>query len=185
MQYFSESITPVNLGMTIHRKGKSGRELSINHYKNVCRGTSFSIHVLEKLERDGFINGQPDFAVQKLRLQREDYWMKKLHTIYRYGFNERAKNSNLENPTGKLFLPLPIFGNRRENLEKRHVNESTKFDTTDTLLTYIETFAPKTRSDNFPRTVEGMKRKDLRKVASNKMDELKKHVIILRKGGES
>ena len=105
--------------------------------------------------------------------------------IYPYGFNERAKNSNLENPTGKLFLPLPVFGNRRENLEKRHVNESTKFDTTDTLFAYIETFPPKTRSDNFRRTVERMKRKDLRKGASNTIDELKKHVMILRKGGES
>ena len=59
--------------MTIHRKGTSGRELSIKHYKNVCRGTSFSIHILEKLEGDGFINGQRDFAAQKLRLQREGY----------------------------------------------------------------------------------------------------------------
>ena len=38
IQYVSESITPVNLRMNVHRKGKSGCEHSINHYKNICKG---------------------------------------------------------------------------------------------------------------------------------------------------
>ena len=118
---------------------------------------------VEKLEGDGFINGQQDFAVQELRLQR-DYWIKKLCTIYPYGLNERAKNSNLEQPTGKL-LSLPRVGNRQENLEKRRANEPTKFDTTDTLSAHTATFAPKTRSDNFRRILG-----DLRKLASNATD---------------
>ena len=84
--------------------------------------------------------------MQKLRLQREDYWVKKLRTIYPYGLNERAKNSNLEQPTGKIFPPLPRFGNRRENVEKIRVNEPTKFYTTDTLLAYIAEVPPKTWS---------------------------------------
>ena len=118
--------------MNIHRKSKSGCEPSINHYKNACKDPSFSIQILEKLEGNGFINGQRDFAVQKLRLQREYYWMKKLCTIYPYRFNERAKHSNLEQPTDKLFLRLPRYRheNRNENLEKRLVNEPTKFDIT-------------------------------------------------------
>ena len=130
-------------------------------------------YILEKLEGDGFINGQRDFAVQKLRLQREDYLIKKLRTVYPYGLDERAKNSNREKPTGKLFPPLPRFRDRCENLEKRCVNEPTKFDTIDTLLAHIATFTPKSRSDNFRRILEGMKRKDLRKLASNATDELK------------
>ena len=111
--------------------------------------------------------------MQKLRLQREDYWMKKLRTIYPYGLNERAKNFNLEQPNGKLFSPLTKFINRRENLEKRRVNEPTKFDKTDTLLAHIATFPQKNRSDNFRRILEGTKRKDLRKLASNATEELK------------
>ena len=93
--------------------------------------------------------------------------MKKPRTIYPYVLNERAKNSDLEQPTAKLFPTLPRFNNRCENLEKRRVNEPTKFNTTDTILTHIATFPPKTRSDNFGRKLEGMKRKDLRKIASN------------------
>ena len=37
IQYVGESITPVNLRMNVHRKGKSGCEISINHYRNVCK----------------------------------------------------------------------------------------------------------------------------------------------------
>ena len=39
-------------------RGISGGEISISLYKNVCKGASFSIHILEKIEGDGFINGQ-------------------------------------------------------------------------------------------------------------------------------
>ena len=79
--------------------------------------------------------------------------MKKLCTIYPYRFNERAKHSNLEQPTGKLFLRLPRYRheNRHENLEKKLVNEPTKFDITETLLDCIATFPPKKRSDKFRR----------------------------------
>ena len=99
--------------------------------------------------------------------------MKKLLTIYPYGVSERAKNSNLEQPTGKLSPPLPRFGNRSENLKKRRVNEPTKFDTGNTVLAPIATFPLKTRSPNSRRILEGMKRKDLRKLASNATDDLK------------
>ena len=99
--------------------------------------------------------------------------MKKLHTIYPYGLNERAKNANLEQPTGKPSPPLPRFSYRCENLEKRQFNEPTKFGTSDTLLAHIATFLPKNRSDNFRRILEGMKRKYLRKLAANSTNELK------------
>ena len=111
--------------------------------------------------------------MQKLRVQREDYWIKKLRTIYPYGFKERAKTSNLEQPTGKLFLPLPRFDNKCENIEKRRVNEPIKFDTTDTLLAHIAAFLSKNKSDNFRRILERMKKRHIRKLASNATDELK------------
>ena len=56
---------------------------------------------------------------------------------------------------------------------KKRVNKPTKFDTTETLLAHIAIFPPKNRSDNFRRILEGMKGKDLRKLASNATDELK------------
>ena len=112
-----------------------------------------------------------DSDEQKLRLQREDYWMKKLRTIYSYRLNERVKNSNLEQPAGKISLPFPRFGNRLEILEKRRVHEPTKFDTTETILTHITTFAQKNRIDSFRKILEGMRGKDLRNLPSNPTDD--------------
>ena len=103
----------VNPRMNIHQKGKSVCEHSISHYKNVCKSGSFPIHILEKLEGDGFINGQWDFTVKKLFLEREDIgWT----NCAPYGLNERVKSSNLEQPTGKMFLPFPGFSNRCDYL---------------------------------------------------------------------
>ena len=68
---------------------------------------------------------------------------------------------------------MPRFSNRHEKLEKRRVNEPTKFDTTETLPVHITKFSPKNRSGNFCRILERMKGKDLRKLASNATDKLK------------
>ena len=84
--------------INIHRKDKSGCEHFINHYKNVCKGGSFFIKTLEKLDRGGFIS------------------------IYPHDLIERTKNSNLEHATSKHFQPLPRFGNRRENLSINQKN---------------------------------------------------------------
>ena len=91
--------------------------------------------------------------------------MKELRTIYPYGLYKRAKNSNLEQSTGKTFPLFLRFSNRRENLEKKRVNEPTKSDATDTLLARKATFPPKNRSDYFRRILEGMKKKRYEKVS--------------------
>ena len=81
VQYVGESVVFVNLRMNVHRKGKSGCEISIDHYTNVCPGTKFSIQILEKLPGNGYINGIVDPTMREYRIQRENYWMKKLRTV--------------------------------------------------------------------------------------------------------
>ena len=46
--------------MNIHRKGKPGFEISINHYKNICKNISFTIQIIEKLPGNGNKNGSID-----------------------------------------------------------------------------------------------------------------------------
>ena len=46
--------------MNMHIKGKSGCEIVINHFTNVCPGAKFSIHVLGKLPGDEYKNGSRD-----------------------------------------------------------------------------------------------------------------------------
>ena len=41
IQYEDESITSLNLRMNIHRRGKSGYKISIDHYRNVCKNATF------------------------------------------------------------------------------------------------------------------------------------------------
>ena len=166
MQYFGESITPANSRMNIHLKGKkSDYEYSMNHYKNVSRVASCSIQIRKMVEQaaDVFINVHREFSVQTFCLLREDYYMKKLRTIYSDGLNETAKISNLEQARGKFFPSLLKFGNRRENLGKIQVNELNKIYTTETLLVHKATF-PRNSSKNFCKSL-----KKNRKERSNKV----------------
>ena len=98
--------------MNIHRKGKTGCEVLIDHFTNVCARSSFSIQILEKLPGNGYKNGSIDAQMRKYRLEREDYWIKTLRTVYPYGLNDRAKSINSDIPVGKLFPPLPRHGNK-------------------------------------------------------------------------
>ena len=90
VQYESEGITPLNPKMNIHKRGKSGCEISIDHYRNVCENAIFSIQVIENLPGNSYENGIKDNATSEYQLQLEDYWMKTLHTVYPYGLNERT-----------------------------------------------------------------------------------------------
>ena len=63
IQYAGESITPLNLRTTIHRRGKSGCEISNDHYRNVCKNAIFSIQVTEKLPGYGYENEIKDNAM--------------------------------------------------------------------------------------------------------------------------
>ena len=62
--------------MNIHRREKSGCEISIDQYRNVCKNTTFSIQVIEKLPGNGYKNGIKDNNILEYRYKREDYWMK-------------------------------------------------------------------------------------------------------------
>ena len=101
LQYVGQSRIKVNLRMNIHRTGKSGCERSIDHYNNVCIGGSFTVQIIEKLNGDGYKNGKIDKDMTKYRLEREDYWMKTLRTIYPYGLNDQTKGMTKEKSVGK------------------------------------------------------------------------------------
>ena len=60
VQYVGESVVCVNKRMNIYRRGKSGCEILIDHFTNVCSAASFSIHILEKLPGNGYTNGSVD-----------------------------------------------------------------------------------------------------------------------------
>ena len=124
--------------MNIHRTGKSGCEIAINHFTNICPGAGFTIHILEKLEGNGYINGDTNEGVDpdmlNKRLDREDYWIKSLRTISPYGLNERTKKMNKLDPIGTLFNKVPRYGERYHVTERQNRANKDKNITLDTIL---------------------------------------------------
>ena len=174
VQYVGESVVSVNLRMNVHRKGKKGCEIAINHFKNVCPGSKFSVQILEKLPGNGYVNGKVDTKMLEYRLEREDYWIKKCRTVYPYGLNERTKYMCSEKPIGRLFPPLPRYGPRY--LEKRTrcdtVNNSL---TLDTLIEKILTFETNNKTNELRKIIEGLKRTKLKRIALEAEEKIKEN----------
>ena len=133
IQNVGETTIPLHKRMNIHRTSKSGCEHFIEHFCNVCSGKSFSIQVIEKLPGDGYDElGEVCSEMRDKRLEREDFWMKRLRSIYPYGLNEKAKEKSkmVDNTCiGRLFPPLPRNGERpvsSRNNRNNHLSTITK-----------------------------------------------------------
>ena len=116
IQYTGETTIPLNERMNIHRTSKTGCPHFIEHFSTTCKGHSFSIQVIEKLPGNGRdILGDVCSDMTETRLDREDFWMKQLRTIYPYGLCERAKKKGDivdRSSIGTLFRALPRTGER-------------------------------------------------------------------------
>ena len=163
-QYVGESVCPVHLRMNIHRKGKSGCEIAIDHFKNVCPGATFTILILEVLPGNGYVNGKVDPAMLQYRLQREDYWIKTLRTIYPYGLNERTKFMNRDSPIGKLFPPLPRHGAKFVTQRSR-TSTISRIANLDTLIDTTFSFDAEIRSNEYRKLLDSLRHSNLRILA--------------------
>ena len=174
IQYVGESISPLHMRMNIHRTGKTGCSHCIEHFSNVCPGSTFTIQVIEKLPGNGYINGSIDATMREYRLKREDFWMKTLRTVYPYGLNEKTKFMSRNVPIGKLFPPLPRTGNRLlNNGRMRNKNsENRKLANLDCFIAHLNNFNIKQRSNECRKTLEGFRKQELRKLALQASKEL-------------
>ena len=62
----------------------------INHFRDVCPGSTYSIHIIEVFKGDGCDNNKVCPEARKIRVDRENFWKKELRTIFPYELNERA-----------------------------------------------------------------------------------------------
>ena len=103
---------------------------------NICTDISFTIQIIEKIPGNGNKNGSIDHKILEYHLQCEDYWMNILGFTYPFGLNEKPKFISKNVPVGKLFSPLPRYGERflnaktQSNIDKRILssNISTSFN---------------------------------------------------------
>ena len=107
IQYIGETTIPLKKRMNIHRTAKTGCEHMINHFREVCPGSSFSIRIIEVFKGDGYENNKVCPEARKIRVERENFWMKELRTIFPYGLNERARGQGQNSSIGKLFPSIP------------------------------------------------------------------------------
>ena len=128
LQYVGETTLPLHKRINIHRVAKTGCQHIIDHFKTSCKGSGFSIQIIEKFVGTGYNNNKVDADARNKRLEREDFWIKKLRTLFPYGLNERTKNHSGNGPVGLLFPPIPRKGLRhfrsRNNRNSNNCNSS-------------------------------------------------------------
>ena len=74
-------------------KDHNCRILSEHFSKGSCKGATYTVKVIEKLEGDGRdSNGDIDPSVTVIRRKKETEWMLKLRTVFPYGLNDRIGN---------------------------------------------------------------------------------------------
>ena len=183
VQYVGESVTPLHLRINVHRKGKSGCEILINHFSSCCKNSSFVIQILEVLPGDGYKDGALDKEMTAFRKEREDDWIKTLRTIYPYGLNDkykRASNVDENAPIGKLFPPLPRYGERLPGLDTRTRNGSRNLSEHTNFVNISEThffdlfqsFEPHHRADSIRKHLDQLNKREVKKLISVIVDEL-------------
>ena len=90
------------------------------HLETCCKTYSYSYQIIEKLPGTGYKDdGTIDFAMSKLRKDKEDIWIRKMRTLFPYGLCEKARKktndcSIVHEVVGKSFFgyPIPRCGTR-------------------------------------------------------------------------
>ena len=138
IQYVGETTQRMNERMNGHRTSKSGCEHVIRH-KESCEGCSFSYQIIEHFQGTGYDeSGSIDSDTSRTRHIREDFWIKKLRTLYPYGPNEKALDkvcdaNEVGVAVGKIFPPLDRIKDRpnrsrRPNIQPQNFSFDTFFD---------------------------------------------------------
>ena len=108
----------LNARFTGHRSGiknpdKHGTcKILSNHFnKGVCKGSDYSVQILEKLTGTGRTERKAiDPSITSVRKKREDYWIRTLRTAHPYGLNDRLGDDYMKDQDtsmiGSKFPPL-------------------------------------------------------------------------------
>ena len=133
-QYVGQTCRPLHKRMNIHRTAKTGCEHMLHHFRVSCPGAGYSIMVIEVFEGSGYQNNKECPDSKKVRLDREDYWIKELRTVFPYGLNSKIRGLEDDVPVGTIFPSIPrsrtATSRPRENRNNHAENSNhiTSFD---------------------------------------------------------
>lgn len=92
----------------------------IKHFRNNCAASSFIIQILEIFPGTRYRNDKFVTVERAKRIQREDYLLKTLRTIYPYSLKKRVGKHDREVRVGKLFFSIPRTKQRYARLRKNN-----------------------------------------------------------------
>ena len=118
IQYVGETIWPFHKRNNQHRTEMN--EHFEFHLETCCKTYSYSYQIIENLPGTGYKDdGTIDFAMSKVRKDKEDIWIRKMRTLFPYGLCEKARKktndcSVIHEAVGKSFsgYPIPRTGTR-------------------------------------------------------------------------
>lgn len=100
LQYVGETCQKIRERFNVHNtcishpeKDHSCRILSEHFSKGSCKGATYTVSIIEKLDGDGRdCDGNVDPSVTVIRRKKETDWMLKLRTVSPFGLNDRIGN---------------------------------------------------------------------------------------------
>ena len=100
------------------------RILTEHFSQGFCRGATFTIHIIEKLQGDGRTGeGKLDPVVTRLRKKKETEWMLKLRTVYPFGLNCRVGDEFArDDDINTIYHKFPSLKRIKEHLKIRTKN---------------------------------------------------------------
>ena len=132
IQYIGETKNSLQKRFSGHRssirKGTSG-QLIHKHFQEDCHGLSnCSIFPIEKIDSTGLAQQynnevEKERALNRLRLERERFWISTLQTAYPFGLNSRVKGIGDFLPSQRNFVQ---FGGRQRRRKKKHSRRKPK-----------------------------------------------------------
>ena len=134
LQYVGETAQQLNARFNGHRVGMKNPKkygtckILSNHFnKGVCKGSNYSVQIIEKFEGSGRTEDDAiDPKVTSRRRKREDFWMRTLRTVHPYGLNDRVGDDFMRDQAtdkiGLKFFPLKRSFDRGTRRAKRTGN---------------------------------------------------------------
>ena len=168
VQYVGETTLPLHKRINIHRVAKTGCQHIIDHSKTTCKDSKFLIQIIEIFNGTGYDNNKIDVDSRNKRLEREDFWIKRLRTLFPYGLNERTRHHSGNNPVGILFPPIPRKGprNSRCRINRNSHNSNISIVSFFNTISNILNTSLKTAFQNIRIILNKTKKKLLKEIAN-------------------